>query len=275
LASLAIPFLYVINLDTAKDRWDIFARAHEAARDHIVRVSAVAGAALSLSDYERLAGKWPCFFYHGRFLTKAEIGCCLSHIRTMERFLASGDEIAVIAEDDIKIDLLRLEQCVAHIAAMPADWEMIKLSYMRRLGRVKVASLMPGMDGVTFFDAATGTGAYIINRSGAKRLTETLSSFGGPIDHCFDRTWQTGIHSYGVWPAIAAHRPEFESDIDNPSRGGDVPRNQSNWRWRLWSVTVRPVSVIHYARRKYRHVRSYCGRPPSLLLRLRRWGIPI
>lgn len=62
------------------------------------------------------------FLKHSQILGPAEVGCALSHVRILEEFLASGETIAVIFEDDVIIAEHSAEMLLRALPAVsPSD----------------------------------------------------------------------------------------------------------------------------------------------------------
>src|SRR5262249_20996137 len=59
------------------------------------------GRALSAAEYYKIIVR--AYAKHGQILTPSEVGCALSHLRMLEGFLNSNEQIAIIFEDDVLI----------------------------------------------------------------------------------------------------------------------------------------------------------------------------
>jgi glycosyl transferase, family 25 len=91
---------YIINLDTATDRWKHMNTVFQETYLHLIRVSAVAGNSMPL-----LANQFNPSGYHrrhGREINIFEVACYLSHLKALAAFLDDRtDETAIILEDDV------------------------------------------------------------------------------------------------------------------------------------------------------------------------------
>jgi glycosyl transferase family 25 len=84
---------YLINLDRATDRLELMQKEFEKCEITYERISAVDAKTLDSSTY-KVKNKYD------RDLVPGEIGCYLSHVKTLETFLASENDFALIIEDD-------------------------------------------------------------------------------------------------------------------------------------------------------------------------------
>src|SRR5262245_6279455 len=117
---------WVINLDRAPERLQRIGTQLDRLGIAWQRLPAVDARALSPAQraqldepaYRRLHGKDPVL---------GEVGCYLSHLEVMRRFLAGDAEFALVFEDDA---LLRdsLPAVLAGLQAHAGRWDMVKLS---------------------------------------------------------------------------------------------------------------------------------------------------
>ena len=96
--------------------------------------------------------------------------CLLSHIKAIKEFLKSGDDIAIIFEDDLSMEFKKywktdLETCICNA---PKDWEILQLYYFLYKNKHLNKNLYTKWDGML------SALAYVINKKGAKRLLKNL-----------------------------------------------------------------------------------------------------
>src|SRR5690606_15632128 len=116
--------IYAINLDRSVDRWNALSRRAEEFQLPIVRVSGVDGT--QTPPEQRVDCDIAAFeFKNGRTMLPGEYGCYRSHLKALTQFLASGDDLAVIVEDDIVLPVDLLDRVRAAVAAVP-DADVIK-----------------------------------------------------------------------------------------------------------------------------------------------------
>jgi glycosyl transferase family 25 len=90
----------LINLNKDKDRLDFMSRQLKSLGISFERVEAIYGKEYKGNEYDKdLAVK-----LNGKELSVGEVGCALSHKRSVEKFLESQSDYCLILEDDVKID---------------------------------------------------------------------------------------------------------------------------------------------------------------------------
>jgi glycosyl transferase family 25 len=217
---------YVINLDSAPDRWEHMLRAFEGTSFSLVRIPAVSGKDLKLPIPEFDEKKFRR--RHGRLTNIFEVACYLSHIKAMKSFLESGDSHAMICEDDLyptKDTTLVIER----LMETTRFWNMARLAGLKLGKPLKVSSLGHGYSLTVPMHRFKGTGAYIVDRKAAKALSEGLLPMWLPYDHALDREWVYNFKVVSVAPfPISQTEEEFVSDI----QGNAQRRLPSALRWR-------------------------------------------
>ena len=90
---------FIINLDSATDRWAFIQASFAGSQLVLCRVPAVDWKTLTLShaQYSEKLYRW----FHGRTPNVRELACYLSHLKAMEAFLATDEDHALIGEDDL------------------------------------------------------------------------------------------------------------------------------------------------------------------------------
>lgn len=142
---------------------------------------------------------------HGKPPLPGEIGCYLSHINAMQRFINTSNEYALILEDDVELgpDLpLVLSQVIAH----ENRWDLIKLSGIHSGTPLKVLRLEQAPYSIAVATTSyTGASCYLVNKRAAKTMVETLLPMQLPYDLAYDRAWITGLKVRIVTPAPCVH----------------------------------------------------------------------
>ncbi len=222
---------WVINLDRAPERLArIAARLAELGLD-FERLPAVD--ARALTPAQRALLDEPAYRRkHGMTPLLGELGCYLSHVAVMRRFVASGAAFALVLEDDTQpADVL--PAVLRALCAMPARWDMVKLSAVHRGTPVAVHPLAAGHDLAVMLSRCTGSSAYIVNRRAAQAY---LREPGGllpmqlPYDHVFDQGWRFGLQVRLASPPPCAHDAQIASTIGAPA---DLPPRKFHWTRRL------------------------------------------
>jgi len=167
-----IDVIYWINLDRSQDRRQKMEKMFEDPvfkGKKIVRISAVDGKASNIDQILNASfeGMKPDNF------TKVEYACLLSHLNAIREFSKSNDETALIMEDDTTLEYKPYwKKSVKQIMEnAPSDWEIIQLCINTHTIPQKIYTKQ---NGNTYFS----TGAYIINKNGAKSIINQSDKHG-------------------------------------------------------------------------------------------------
>ncbi len=170
---------------------------------------------------------------YGVEMLDSEIGCYLSHRGLYERMRREGIEVALILEDDVRIDPAFPAIVRALLECPFRGWEVIRFDSKR--GRVtaprsrkfagaRVAVLPDGAGLYRLGTHVLGVGAYLIRREGAERMLRYGSRIFMPIDQTMDRFWENGIVPYVVRPFPVRQAEDFgshsEADRGRQRRAG-------------------------------------------------------
>jgi len=223
---------WVINLDRAPDRLQRIGTQLDRLGLPWQRLPAVDARALSPAQraqldeaaYRRLHGKDP---------VPGEVGCYLSHLEVMRRFLASAAEFALVFEDDA---LLRdsLPAVLAGLRAHGGRWDMVKLSAVHSGTPVPVLELAPGHHLAVMLSRCTGASAYLVNRRTAQAYLNALLPMRLPWDLVFDQGWRLGLKIRLVTPTPCVHDDQIATTIPMPGT-----RRQFHWTRRLSTYAYR------------------------------------
>jgi glycosyl transferase family 25 len=202
---------YIINLDTAKDRWSSVERAFVGTNFELCRIPGVNGNTLKfpIKDYSECRYRW----FHGRPTNPRHVGCYLSHVKAMEAFLATNDEHALIGEDDL---VLRpdIEAVLEAALRYSKHWNIVRLTGLSRGHPCRVAGLCGDYSLNVNFSRIKGTGAYMLDRLAARACVAGLLPMFLPIDHAMDREWFYGIRAVSILPFPASQTESgFRSSI--------------------------------------------------------------
>ncbi|QYA04704.1 glycosyltransferase family 25 protein [Rhizobium sp. B21/90] len=205
----ASPLLiYVINLDRCIERWD---RLRTQAVQHglnLVRVAAVDGQ--SVLAEERVGFHPRSFSYHnGRTILAGEYGCYRSHLLALETFVASGDAMAIIIEDDVDLNAALIPRAMAAVAAVPGtEGSVIKLANHRKVGFRPVAMTTLGdVVGRCLHGPQGSAACYIVTREAALKLVKRLNTVLLPYDVALERGWSTGVQTFSTEDNLVTFSP--------------------------------------------------------------------
>ncbi len=205
---------WVINLDRAPERLARIAAQLQRLQLPFERLPAVDAraftpaqqAAIDETAYRRR---------HGMPSLPGELGCYLSHVEVVRRFLASGAEFALVLEDDVVLhDSL---PAVLHgLVANAARWDTVKLSAVHSGTPVPVLEIAPGHALAVMLSRCTGSSAYVMNRRAAQAYAQGLLPMTLPYDHVFDQGWRFGLKVRLVTPTPCGHDDQIASNIGAP-----------------------------------------------------------
>ena len=122
------------------------------------------------------SGKANCWFHHTKNVpeyTIVEVACVTSHLRTIRQAYNNGDELALILEDDVIIPSGFRAKIAGLLSDAPRAWEVIQLT--PKNGDVLEQFREIHDNFVSWMPQYYGTGSYLINRRGMKRLLDKLS----------------------------------------------------------------------------------------------------
>ena len=192
---------FIINLDSATDRWAFIQAAFAGSQLTLCRVSAVNGKTLTLphAQYSERLYRW----FHGRTPNPRELACYLSHLKAMEAFLATDEKHALIVEDDL---VLRPDFDAAIGTAMQyaRAWNILRVTGLSRGHPLTLARLSDKYSLCVSFGRLKGSGAYVIDRVAARALLSRLLPMRLPYDHALDREWFLGLRAAYISPFPAS-----------------------------------------------------------------------
>jgi glycosyl transferase, family 25 len=204
----------VINLDRAVERRSRIAASLSRLGLPWTRLPAVDArqlsvaqrAALDTAAYQRKHGMTPL---------DGELGCYLSHVEAMDRFLASDAVFALILEDDV-LPGGQLHAVLQALMAHPQRWDMVKLSAVHSGTPVPVLRLTDTYRLAVMLSRCTGSSAYLLNRRAATAYAQGLLPMSLPYDHVFDQGWRFGLKFRLVTPTPCGHDEHIASTIVAP-----------------------------------------------------------
>ncbi len=226
---------YLLNMDAAKERWVFVEQAFAGTSFHVQRVSAVDGNALVFPHKDFAEGLYRWF--HGRPANPRHVGCYFSHVRALEAFLETGDEHALIGEDDLSLGP-DFEPVVSAALQHAKYWDIVRLTGLSKGVPARVANLCGDYSLCVGLGRLKGTGAYLINRTAARAWVARLLPMRLPIDHALDREWFFGLRAVYVQPFPAS---QTESGFRSSIQVGQSLKLSALRRW----VSVYPYQALH------------------------------
>lgn len=187
----------VINLDTAKERWDFQQKQLAKLGIGYQRWEANAVDTLTDDEYEKWANDWQ------RKLRRTEVACFLSHYRAWQYIADSGQAFLILEDDAL------LSQELPNVLLKLSTDNDIKYHHLtfETRGRKKLmskqsANLCDGIALHELFLDKTGAAAYLLTPTGAKILIDHVVQHGaGLADALLCHT--KGLKSMQAVPALA------------------------------------------------------------------------
>jgi glycosyl transferase family 25 len=206
--------VYLINLDRSVDRREkMQARLAALGLDYRI-FPAVDGR----KEWERLVRQLDVAAFQrnvGRDVLPGEIGCYHSHIGVWREFLAGGEAVLLVLEDDVvfgKDFIAALQEALR----VRKHWDFLKLNKIRAKQPIQQGLVGPYRLNA-YLGTATGFGAYLIRRELVERVLPAMLPITRPIDHEFDRIHVHRFRHFGLEPFPSDVRDESQSTITGAS----------------------------------------------------------
>ncbi|MBX9742781.1 MAG: glycosyltransferase family 25 protein [Chthoniobacterales bacterium] len=207
---------YVINLDRAHERWAFVEESFATTHLIVHRIPAIDGRTLTLASPDFHAKKFQLL--HGRLPNIYELACSLSHLKALQTFLESGQEHALICEDDLVLQP-ELEEILAGALKYASAWNILRLTGLKSGAAIAVCKLTTYYSLCVQMNRLKGGGAYLLDRKAAEIFVKKLYPMWLPWDHAFDREWVYGLKALSVLPfPISQTKERFPSTIQTNSK---------------------------------------------------------
>jgi len=210
-----VDSIYYINLDRSKDRRTAM---EEMFKDNVFygkpiqRIEAIDGKDPTEEVYDKLIIKT-------KRNTKLEYACLLSHLTAIRTFAESTlYENALILEDDMTLELKKFwrKSLYSVIENAPSDWEIIQLCYIT--GGVLRTEYTLNNYQRNRYGAIASMGAYIINKTAAKKL---MTEMYDPVTNKYTlrdyHTHEADHYLFKVLRTYTYKYPYFIYPTDNTS----------------------------------------------------------
>lgn len=174
-----IPYtFYYINLEKAKDRNNTITNLFNKFKIKNKRIDAILG--------ETQRGK--------------EIACLKSHLKAIQTFYDSGEEIGIICEDDLSFEYKKywrynLEDVIKNA---PSDWEVIQLAIIAWYVPYLVV-ICSNSKYINYHPWVCSTLCYAINRKGAEKILTSKQDIPSIIEHYIYTQTKTYIYKYPMF----------------------------------------------------------------------------
>lgn len=151
-------------------------------------------------------------------LTASEVGCYLSHFRTIKNAYSENWERICILEDDVLIEP-DFKEVLDAIEKLPDEFEHVRLMGLKRHKRKSLFKMGKHHQLTRPVKGLCGTQGYVLNRRGMEKIIRQGNDITKPIDKFYDHFWEIDLQSYCVEPHIIWERPIIRSSILKLSRG--------------------------------------------------------
>jgi glycosyl transferase family 25 len=217
---------FVINLESAPERWVHMQQVFEGTPFQLERVAAISGRELRLPIPEFNEERFRAM--HGRGVNIFEVACYLSHLKAISAFLQTSESHALFCEDDLhpKADV---DALLTSLMKTSFAWNIARVTGLTGGTPFPVVSLAGGYALTVQMGRLKGCGAYILDRKAAEAMSTGLLPMWLPWDHAADREWPLGLKAVSVEPfPISQTEEQFVSAI----QGNSQPRLSSRDRWK-------------------------------------------
>lgn len=204
--------VFVINLERSKYRREFILGYLSGLGIQAQIHPAVDGALLNM-DNLAAQGDYNDAVSHEKFsrsLSRAEIGCTLSHLGIYRKMVDAGMDMALILEDDATFVPRAADHLDAMLREAPADWDLLQLHYA-------CTERKPVSMHIVKFPAEkcmpVGSLAYFIRRTGAEKMLRASYPICYPADSLIGRSPRWGVVLYGSASPLVMPNSVFPTDI--------------------------------------------------------------
>ncbi|SCB09592.1 glycosyl transferase, family 25 [Rhizobium miluonense] len=198
--------IYIINLDRSRDRWERLSSQAAEYDLNVTRVPGIDGRAIEEKDrVDFQPGSF--IYYNGRQLLPGEYGCYRSHLLALEQFVATGDKMAIIMEDDVDLNERLIPRAIAAMESVSGA-RLVKLVNHRLVGFKPVGETTEkDVVGRCMHGPQGSAACYIVNRKAAMNLLVTLKPLLLPYDVALERGWSTGVETFTTQENLVEFSP--------------------------------------------------------------------
>ncbi len=198
--------IYFINLKDSQERFHKINSQCTSLHLSCHRIDAVQGKTLDRSQYSHLI-KSPK-------MKDTTIACFLSHMKALETFLQTDQQIALILEDDVDIShdfVPKMNQIYNELKEKQTDFDLLFLGGTRICGEKFSPSLLKAKH--IHHNCNAGAFAYIVSRRGANQILKEIRWNG--ITKMYDHQIRDSFSQMKVFyanPPLVTHDFEIPSD---------------------------------------------------------------
>lgn len=206
-----IPIL-VINIDSAKERWEnIFSQLNSSDR-HIQRFNAVNGKVQEhqlFTNYDHKLRQRR----KGVGLSRGQLGCFASHYLAWQKCVELDCPV-IILEDDVTVIEPYFTRFLAATPYLDPRFECIRLfaNNAKNHHAILVAEY-ESFSVLKYTKGPMSAMGYFLKPSGARKFIQNAAPWFLPVDIYMDRFWQNGVECFGLEAPVVKHEYIFESMI--------------------------------------------------------------
>uniref|UniRef100_A0A8C2EHT1 procollagen galactosyltransferase n=1 Tax=Cyprinus carpio TaxID=7962 RepID=A0A8C2EHT1_CYPCA len=169
--------VFMINLKRRADRRERMLRALREQEIDCKIIAAVDGKAMNISEIHAMGiHMLPGYSdpYHGRPLTRGELGCFLSHYNIWKEIVDRGLKTSLVLEDDLRFEIFfkrRLQNLMSEVESEGLDWDLIYIG-RKRMQVDRREKAVPNIRNLVEADYSYWTLGYMMSLQGAKKLLE-------------------------------------------------------------------------------------------------------
>ena len=185
---------HVINLKRSTQRWDFVAKHLGSHNIQAIRIEAVDGKELVGTDisknYSSTSNKskyfWP--------LKPSEIGCYMSHRRSMRAFVDNTEaDYLLLLEDDTETDHRFSDHIEDWLNLVNKPYPISLKLFTKRPINGPIVAAIAGMNIIRPHRIPLGCVAQLLNKPAARKLLEFSTPFYRPIDVDYQLWWEHGV----------------------------------------------------------------------------------
>ncbi|XP_067088725.1 procollagen galactosyltransferase 1 [Osmerus mordax] len=172
---LGFDEVFMINLQRRTDRRDRMLSTLYEQEIACKVIAAVDGTAMNVSEVNDLGiHMLPGYSdpYHGRPLTKGELGCFLSHHNIWKEIVERGLKTSLVIEDDLRFEVFfkrRLQNLMMEVDSQNLDWDLIYIG-RKRMQVEHPEKSVPNIHNLVEADYSYWTLGYMMSLQGAQKL---------------------------------------------------------------------------------------------------------
>ena len=183
--------IHVLNLERSPARWKFVEQQLDRHGLTPIKVVAVDGKLLTDEEinnhYDNLENRHKYFWP----LKRSEIGCFLSHRKSMLKFINDGKaECLLLVEDDIQVEQKFSDHIDQWVNLLRGKEPVCLKLFTKRSISGKVVAKIAGVNVIRPNRVPLGCVAQLLNRAAAQRFLDKSERFSVPIDVLYQQWWK-------------------------------------------------------------------------------------